>query len=534
MNTSTATPSAGCLRWRRRNPGRAWATMATVACVHGHLCAGWMATATAQAVVQDPFELEVRTAAIDDLAPEPTARLAPVTVTQAQVAQMSPAVEAALELRSTTLQQLDAAGAVQTLKVALRLNGERRTLDLYPYSMRSDDFVLLVQDESGDLYEDAPPPITTYRGHVVGDLQSDVAASIIEGKLYATIVTQGDAWAVQPVGGAADGAPDNLHAVYRQADVIPAGGQCGVPDTALPRVDPQGGRHGGAADTQGTGGRTQIAFDTDVEYYQLNGSSITLTVADIEMIMTQVGLVYQAQSNICYVEERIIVRTAGPDPYSLTNSSNLLCQFRNFWNNNITTSRDIAHLMTGKNLDGTTIGVAWVGVVCNESGFSGTIANCSNTANLGYGLSQTRFSANVVARSALTAHELGHNWNSCHCNQNTCTGGNADADCGIMWSASGAQQSTLLFGTRSLGAITTHRNSRTCLSGCSSTVYVDSRNPATGNGTLSFPYRFLSDGLDWVNVGGTVRVFPGVYPNARTIGKFLNIEAINGVVDLGE
>jgi len=293
---------------------------------------------------------------------------------------------------------------------------------------------------------------------------------------------------------------------------------------------PQSGR----SESRGTGGRTQIAFDTDVQYYQANGSSSTNTVSDIEMIMNQVGLIYQNAFDICYVLERVIVRTAEPDPYSTSNSSSLLCQFRNEWNANVTTTRDVAHLMTGRNLDGTTIGVAWVGVVCNVQGFSSTIPGCGNTANLAYGLSQTFFSTNIVSRTGLTAHELGHNWNCCHCNQSTCTGGSADADCGIMWSSAGTQQSTLVFGARSSSSIAIHRNSRNCLSTCTGLVYVNGAHVGIENGSLAFPYNTISEGVEWVELGGTVRIFSGSYPGTRTITKFLNLEAYNGVVDIGD
>ncbi len=495
------------------------------------------------AVAQLP-EGEVVRDAQSDTAEEPAsqATFVQASIPDEELARIQPIIEQQLELSATTLQQLNVPGVAITNGIAVTLDGQERILELYPHSMRSDDFMLMVQDETGALHEEIPPPIASYRGSVLGDMDSEVAASIIDGQLTATIITNGRAWAVQPVSTAVAGAAKELHAVFRVSDVIPTNGVCGVDDLAFTQqAQPQQGGVGNA-ELQGTGGRTEIAFDTDVEYYQANGSSVTRTLLDIEMIMNQVGLIYQNQVGVCFVIPRIIVRTAEPDPYSMFGSSNLLCQFRNKWNNDISTSRDLAHLMTGKNLTGSTIGVAWVGVVCNVSGFSSTIAGCGNTANLAYGLSQSFFSTNVVSRTGLTAHEIGHNFNACHCNNGgcpgtnptCCTGGSSDGDCGIMWSAAGTQQSTLNFGNRSTNTIVAHRNSRNCLGSCQGIVYVNkSNNTGFEFGTLAFPFNTVDEGLDAVQVGGTVRIISGTYPEIMTVNKFVNVEASGGTVNIG-
>lgn len=460
------------------------------------------------------------------------------TLTVQQRVRFETEVLTVLGLRATSVQEINAVAVSKVQMVSITLNGNPRVLELYPHSLRSENFRVVIEDDNGLLFDIDPPPVRTYRGSVVGDITSVVAASVIDGMVQATITGRDGSWVVQPVGKDVANAPADLHAVYRVADAITPPGVCGVEETAA-AANAEGGQDPAAAfgTVAGTGGRTQIAFDCDNEYYVANGSSTERTVNDVELIMNQVALVYLSefsQNNICYVNEGVIVRTSAADPYTTTNSSNLLCQFRNEWNNNDPISnRDIAHLMTGKDLDGNTIGVAWVGVVCNESGFSNT-TNCTNTANLGYGLSQTLFSTNLVARTALTAHELGHNWNACHCNQSTCTGGSTDGDCGIMWSGSGTQQSSLQFGSRSTSAMNTHRNSRTCLSTCTGTTYVDINNASSGNGSFSNPYRSLTNGIDWVRVGGTVRIFGGDYSGFRIIRKFLNLERQDGFVDIGD
>jgi hypothetical protein len=50
---------------------------------------------------------------------------------------------------------------------------------------------------------------------------------------------------------------------------------------------------------------------------------------------------------------------------------------------------------------GGAIGIAYVGAICN--------------LGAAYGVSQSRYTANLTRRVAVTAHEVGHNFNAQHC-----------------------------------------------------------------------------------------------------------------------
>ena len=98
--------------------------------------------------------------------------------------------------------------------------------------------------------------------------------------------------------------------------------------------------------------------------------------------------------------------------------------------------------MTGRNLSGSVIGIAYLGVICNQTG--------------AYGLSESRFSSNYGARVGLTAHELGHNWSSAHCNSNP--------PCKIMCSGLGGCDGDLSeFGNFARSAIFGFSNNADCL-----------------------------------------------------------------------
>jgi hypothetical protein len=107
----------------------------------------------------------------------------------------------------------------------------------------------------------------------------------------------------------------------------------------------------------------EIAFDADFEFYQFNGSSVNNTVSDIEAVMNSVETIYMAQASISYIVTQIVVRSSPADPYTTSVPGSLLDQFRAYWNDqHYYVIRDVAHLMTGRDMEGTVIGIAWLSV----------------------------------------------------------------------------------------------------------------------------------------------------------------------------
>src|SRR5690606_23167451 len=148
-----------------------------------------------------------------------------------------------------------------------------------------------------------------------------------------------------------------------------------------------------------------------------------------EAVMNGVDLIYARDANVRFEITTTIVRTSVNDPYDGTDSGAILDQFRAHWNaNHGSIHRDTAHLMPGRDVDGNVIGVAWLSVLCG-TGYD-------------YGYSQSRFSGSMAYRTALTAHEVGHNFSAGHCN--------GDSDCWIMCSGiGGCSGNVTKFGERS-------------------------------------------------------------------------------------
>ena len=375
----------------------------------------------------------------------------------AQPTAAAPTVAASLDVHAFQPIQLDVpASAPAVLTLDLIIEGCPRTLVLARHSLRTSDFRVRVQSAHGAWRESPAPPCNTYRGRLADDPSSHAAASIRNGTLFALLSTEERAWAIQPLPNEADKPDRCAHAIYRIEDVDPRGWLCGNDFHPSFDTDEQPPTPTGGPRSDGDTYSCQIAFDADHEFYQLNNASVADTVADIEMVLNAVDLIYRDQVGIVYTITEILVRTGPVDPYTTADPEALLVQFRDHWRiqqNDI--PRDVAHLMTGRDLIGEQVGVAWVGGVCSVVG--------------GYGLSQSQYSPNLVNRAAVTAHELGHNWNAVHCD--------GDDDCYLMCSRVGDCANVLdQFGSRATDQILAFRDASNCLiviPACTPPVFIE-------------------------------------------------------------
>ncbi|MFO0872557.1 MAG: M12 family metallo-peptidase [Phycisphaerales bacterium] len=373
--------------------------------------------------------------------------------------------------RNSTLPQLRAMrldlltlpdGTPEEFEAIVMLGDEPVTMQLYRRSLRSPGARLLVDHGGGNVDTPPLPPHRTYRGTIVGEPGAGVACSLVDGALTAIVErADGTRWHIEPLANLLPGAPAGPHVSYRAEDVIGSGGLCGndffklgKADRAHKHADDKGGDEGGIAG--GTKYLAEIGFDADFEFFQKNMSSVTATVTDIETVMNQVDFIYDRDVDINYEFTTFVVRDTASDPYTTTVAGDLLCEFRTTWNaapeNQI--QREVAHLFTGKNLDGTIIGIGWTGVVCNETG-----TDCGAFGNLAYSLVESKFvGASFNERVALSCHELGHNWGAAHCDGQ----GDCHIMCSVLGGCDGIAGTNLKFGTPEVADIVAYRNSVSC------------------------------------------------------------------------
>jgi hypothetical protein len=146
-----------------------------------------------------------------------------------------------------------------------------------------------------------------------------------------------------------------------------------------------------------------ISTDADPEWYLKYGDQSNAVIASI---INTAEAVYHRQLGLRFrvVKQHVYADTS---PYNSTNSSRLLWDFSRNPENAINLGTEISsfhqdvdlkHLFTGKDIDGSVIGIAYIGVVCA-------------LPSLSYGITQSYMD---VANPAIFAHELGHNFGAMH------------------------------------------------------------------------------------------------------------------------
>lgn len=360
-------------------------------------------------------------------AAEPQVVATPATIDPSQVNRV-------LGLSASTLIRLDVPDTPEVpISVTLPLEGQVVTLDLAPHSVRAEGYRVLAQLEDGSWMEVPPGPVRTLRGTV-----REIPGAVVAGSLYPEglavqiLMPDDSSFWVEPLALNADkieGVTRSDYVVYRGEDVLPSGGSCATSNAAieLPAPQPE------PDDVLLTGPwSTELACDADFEYYQFLGS-VPNVENRVNQILNLTNIQYRNQTNITHRIVVILVRTSEPDPYSSTDPVTLLNQFRSEWLiNQGHIQRDVAHLFTGKNLDGSVIGIAYtIGGICTSSG---------------YCLSQAECCGSTSCAADLVAHELGHLWGAFHCCPGTTM--NPTLTC------------ALFFAQQSINEIVAHRQSR--------------------------------------------------------------------------
>jgi hypothetical protein len=346
------------------------------------------------------------------------------------------------------------AAPVANFSVDVPTDGGVLTLDLFKHSNRSDRYRVLVDRGDGALEPTTPPEIRTYRGTVQGRPDTVVSGSLLSGGFSGIVrLEDGETWVVQPRSDFCPNDPQaGVHLSFAAADAVPDGRGCALGQPGFPMerftIGEQQQGEGGIAGT--TPSQVEIGCETDFEFFQRNGSSVTNTVNDVELIMNNVNVIYDRDANVVHEISVIVVRSASTDPYSGTTIDARLTEFGNKWATAPESGifRDVSHMFSGVAFSGGTIGLAYLNVVCNSIN------------NAQYGVVESRYTGVLNFRVSLSAHEIGHNWSCTHCDSD------GSANCNIMCSANGScggiSGSNLRLNTRAVTEITNRLNSQSC------------------------------------------------------------------------
>jgi hypothetical protein len=289
-------------------------------------------------------------------------------------------------------------------------------LEVTPYDVRSDDYRAVAAGPGGVMTELGRTPSNSWRGKLSGQEGTVVRLYLDGQKVQGVIITPGRTFFVEPARDLSAAAGSKEFVFYEASSVKPVEAHC-EEVTLGGKVAAEAARS--AANAAVTSPpradeafapmpEARVATEADFEFFQANSSNETATNNDINAIMTQVDGIYESQLGVSLRVVFQRVWTTSSDPYTLTAASAALEEFADKYDASFGTggppSRDITHMFTGKNLDGTTIGIAYRGVVCDLPDAS-------------YGMSQSLFSTTTALRVGVTAHELGHNFGATHPDQ---------------------------------------------------------------------------------------------------------------------
>jgi hypothetical protein len=299
---------------------------------------------------------------------------------------------------------------------------DRYDVALAPHDLRAPSYRAEETLEDGSHRVLPAQPVNTYAGSVANREGATARFTMEAGRLTGMIIDGDDRVFVEPLATFSLAGGPTDYVVYHEYDVRPDAepGACGVSE-AEKVSSALDGVAGEATKTLTTASQTvQLATEADNEYVTALGSAAAAN-SDILTIVNQIDGVYQAELGLAF--QVVLQNTyAGADPYSSTDPSTMLTEFRNYWNANRTNvARDIAHMWSGRDMDGSVIGIAYVGVVCSAPTYS-------------YGVSQRWTGA--PQRYILSAHEIGHNFNACHSNS-SCNPNPSPCDNTIMQSSVG-------------------------------------------------------------------------------------------------
>ena len=299
-------------------------------------------------------------------------------------------------------------------ELTLDLKGVGFRFSLLPRDLRSPRYRAEATGPDGVRRPLPPDEVTTYRGLAVVGQEIVQGRFTIDGNRFEGVVfTPGDWHFIESLQHFAPAAGGDEWVVYRQSDIQPGQGwRCGVSHRLQEGRDRLEAR-AAATDTTTTY-TVEVATEADYEYVQYWGSAEAAS-REIRSVLNQVEGVYETELKL---KLEIVYQHAwnrSSDPYSGTDGSELLDQFREYWNANFASEGyDLAHLWTDRGTvtiedeDGEEIevgGQASLGTVCNLRYLA--------YGSYGYTRRSTLRSDNAIT----TAHEIGHNFNAVHPNE---------------------------------------------------------------------------------------------------------------------
>ncbi len=257
------------------------------------------------------------------------------------------------------------------------------------------------------------PGTAAYRGTVAGRPDSWVRLVLTPAGPSGIVFDGETLYGIEADGTGVDAAATGP-VMFRLADVYFAPGELGCEGgvAAMDGVQAIAALQHEIAFAAGAALNLNLGAVADFEFSQAFGGSAS---SALMTRLNNVDGIYSQQLGVQITVAQTDIFATSDDPFTATTvAGDLLNELAIY--RGATPSQDaqgLTHLFTGRNLDGTTVGVAYTGAVCaTRSPFDVT------GRSFGAGLSQSGNS--VLIDTLVAAHEIGHNFGAPHDGQNAC------------------------------------------------------------------------------------------------------------------
>ena len=286
----------------------------------------------------------------------------------------------------------------------LSLNKELNwSFDVIPNDIKKPGYYITVRSDIGE-YDMPFEKVITFLGY--NDSGTSARLTINDDFFYGLIEDGENTYFIEPLHYFEPQADHKLFVIYEQKDVNEIEGRtCGADEMVNKSNEIDSQVHEHIEEYEGK----MVCYEVDVRLagdwsMNVKKGGVTATVNWMTGVLNNVATNYDNEfSNelLLFTGSSFVTASAGADPWTAsTSASTLLSSFTNWGQSGGfgTTDFEVATLWTDRDLNGGTIGIAWVGAVCTNSKYN----VCED---YGGGASQIR---------VLQAHEIGHNFDAGH------------------------------------------------------------------------------------------------------------------------
>lgn len=281
----------------------------------------------------------------------------------------------------------------------LTIGDQTWSIALQKSNILSDNYQLNASDGIEDSHNIARP----YQGYVLGSNDSRVSLTFNDDFIYGYIRVGVHTTYIEPLRYYDGTARADEFITYDLSDVIPDNSiKCGVEREQEKYRELVAHTH----DEEGVSRvgecfEVEWAIASDFLMFQNYGSIGGVENHNIGVandVQTNYDDEFADELQFIIVEQQVFT-TMASDPFtSSTNAGTLLDDFTNWGPSGFNQIHDVGSLWTGRNLNGGTVGIAWVGAICSGVRYNVLMDFTSNANN----------------KRVMVAHELGHNFDATH------------------------------------------------------------------------------------------------------------------------